>query len=276
MPRPPTTKPPAILAELAAFADTVQAVPYGELPAAYRAAGFVWRLREVEVLPAPDASAIVRCDFMVGRAWEALSVLDTVTIRLPQGVGPLSVAARVQLEPTLIYLVSGRLPPAPERQAGPVAPERTVDMSRVNGRADDDVVLDDERPLPGEMPPGGGEYVGPEPLPLKVVARLEPDGVPVFADLYALGGPRVTTRDVVNAVLNEVEDFLEKATSVEEVTALGAKNAEMIAFVKDLGEDEDIVDLQKMVLDRREALRIAAATGGASVPRRRRSAAATH
>lgn len=267
MPRPPALpKPPAIVAELAAFSETVRDVPYAELPKAYADAGFVWRLRENEVLLGPDASAVVRCDFLVGRGWDALQVLDTVTIRLPSGVGPLSVAARVQLQPTLIFLVCGRLP---EQVAAPAASPASVQAAAetVVEMNDRDVELDARgAPVVEPWVPGVAPAAGEG---LKVVDHLESDGVPVFGDLYAVPGQ---TRDVINAVLNEIEAFLGRASSLEEVDAVALKNPEMKVFLRDLGSPEDLAEVQALVAARRKEISVQAATG---VVRRRRAAADT-
>ena len=100
--------------------------------------------------------------------------------------------------------------------------------------------------------------------------RREEDGLPIFVDLYSLGAP-LTTKQVIDAVLDECHQFLGTA-SIEQVAALGAKNKEMMAFLKDLGEEEDLAELKKMVAERREALTLP--PQGAAMRRRAASARA--
>jgi hypothetical protein len=101
---------------------------------------------------------------------------------------------------------------------------------------------------------------------VRVVERREPDGLPIFRDLYEVGPDEAdSTREIIAAVLEEVRTFLESA-SAEQVDALAIKNPELVTFVKDLGTPADSAELRTLVTARKAAL------AAAPVPKRRVSA----
>lgn len=271
MPRgTPNTKPTPLLIELHAFAQNCAEVEYGQLAKTFEEAGWVSRLVETGSIPAYDGTVLMTYDLLIGRAGEdgavTMEKFDSLTMRMPPGPGPVSVAARVSARETVIFLLSGRLPPKP--LSGPIVekpmtpetdvawPERQIDMDDA-----DQEIVSDNIDAPG------------------VVARREADGLPIFVDLYAVGAP---TRAVIDAVLDECARFLETA-STEQVKALAAKNEGMTAFVKDLGdingagENTDLAELMAMVKRRKEHLAEAALPKeGAAMRRRAAGARATN
>jgi hypothetical protein len=222
-----------MLAELRKFAANVIDLPYEHLLPTAAEAGWEYRLVQRDVVFTPLNEYMVTFDVLVGREG-AFEPLDAVSVTIPASSGrpvyPVSLVARVQAMQTLIYLFFGRLPPQP-------APAEHVEVKAPTGGGD--IVLPDD----------GGEYVDRGPAdPIQVVASHEPDGVPIFVDLYALGDP---SAEVIEAVLDEVDNFLERASSVETINAMGAKNPMMIKFIKDLGTPEDSAKFMDMVSRRR-------------------------
>ncbi len=269
MPRgTPNTKPTPLLIELHAFAEAHAKTDYADLAKTFEAAGWVSRLVETGAIPAYDGTVLMTYDLLIGRADGdtagnvVMEKFDTLTMRMPPGPGPVSVAARVAARETVVFLLSGRLPPKPvaadtqPRSNGHAAaapePEQRIDMDDA-----DQELVSDNIDAPG------------------VVARREADGLPIFVDLYAVGAP---TRAVIDAVLDECAQFLETA-SAEQVKALAAKNEGMTAFVKDLGdidgagENTDLAELMAMVKRRKEQLAEAALPKEGAAMRRRAAGA---
>ena len=248
----PPAKTPSILADLRAFAlNIAPTVPYADLAGLLREAGYTWYLRQHSAVGLADGSVLLTFDVLMGKDDIAASVvLDQVSSHLGPQPGPVSLAARMGLDQTLLFMIFGRLPPAPEIAR---APERTVEM---NGRDSEDFVLEDDAQQ---------EYVDDSaPQAIEVVARREPDGLPIFVDLYEV---EAAANDIVAAVLAEIGDFLDMAQTVEQVTAVAAKNAPALQFLRDLGEPADLAALKGLVDKRRGQL--AAGVTPAAVPRRR-------
>jgi len=256
--KPAVLKPTPLLADLYADVKSLPAdTPYADLEPLLAEKGWLYRLVELDAIPCMDGTVVMRFDVILGRVAEdgnyALERVDSISMKMPPNPGPVSVAARVSARESVIYLLTGRLPNrAPAAASAPQA-ERQVEMP------DRDIVLPTD---------DGGELVTEDTPEIRVVERREADGLPIFMDLYALGSP---SKDVVNAVLDEVSQFLETAT-LEQITALGAKNADMMKFIKDLGTDEDVAELKAMIGKRREALTLP--PQGAAM--RRRAAAAAN
>ena len=243
-PNTPAIKPAKILIDLyGVVKNFAPDFEYGKLENAIAEAGFLTRLIETDATPCYDGTVLMRYDVMLGRADGdvdgnlVFERVDTVSIKLGGAPGPVSVAGRVNARESVLYLLTGRLPPPKAASAVPQvnghaepAPEREVAMHDT----DQELVNDD-----------------PEE-PVTMVERREADGLPIFVDIYSLGAP-LTTRQVIDAVLDECHQFLQTA-SIEQVAALAAKNQEMMAFLKDLGEESDTAELRKLVADRREAL----------------------
>jgi hypothetical protein len=253
MPPMKTPKAPSFLSELAQLAGNLKDLPYNELAAALADAGWISLLAETAVAPTPAGSVLVTFDLMVGKSYDALERLDSVTVNMPPNPGPVSVAARISARESVLFLMTGRLPPRPEAAAAPPpaagqmngGDERHVDMG------DADVELPDhDKPS------------------VQVIERREPDGLPIFRDLYDIGpGEANSTGEVIEAVLAEVNEFLETA-SLEQVDALALKNPDLVTFVKDLGMPEDSAALRAAVTARKAAL----AARPEPAPRRRVSA----
>lgn len=249
---PAKTNSSPMLAELRKFAVNVIDLPYEQLLPTAAEAGWEYRLVQRDVVFTPLNEYMVTFDVLVGREG-TFEPLDAVSVTIPASSGrpvyPVSLVARVQALQTLIYLFFGRLPPQP-------APAEHVEVKAPAGNAD--IVLPDE-----DAPDDGGEYVDDEPLlptSVKVIDHFEPDGVPIFVDLYPMNLPgleaiseNLRTAAIISAVLDEVDDFLERASSVEQINAMGMKNPEMIKFIKDLGRPEDAEKFKDMV-DRRRNL----------------------
>ncbi len=232
MPAPKTTTP-SLLPELRAFAANLDAVPYDKLLQTAAEAGWQTFVQQVDAVGQTDGTVLVTFQVFVGKD-DKLEPYDLLSVKVSPGPGPVSAVARkIVFEHSLVPLFFNRLPPPPAAAPAPVQTIKTDDT---------DIVLPAEEE--------GGEYVNDpvEAATPKVVERHEPDGVPIFVDLYALGDK---TEHVIAAVLDEVDDFLQRAQSVETINAMGAKNPMMIKFLKDLGDAGDIEKFMRMVNDRR-------------------------
>ena len=264
-PNTPATKPAQILLDLyGVVKNFAPDFEYGKLEHAIAEAGFLTRLIEIDATPCYDGTVLMRYDVMLGRADGdaggnlVFERVDTVSIKLGGAPGPVSVAGRVNARESVLYLLTGRLPPP---KASVVQPEQTNGHGLTSGPTEQTVQMDDT----------DQELVNDEPEEaVRVVEHREADGLPIFTDLYSLGAP-LTTKQVIDAVLDECHQFLSTA-SIEQVAALGAKNKEMMAFLKDLGEEDDLAELKKMVAERREALTLP--PQGAAMRRRAASARA--
>jgi hypothetical protein len=229
------TTPSALLHELDQFASNLGPLDYTKLMSAAYEADYRYKLVQKSAELTSTGATLVTFEVLVGKTDVPFELFDTVSIVIEPGQSSVSLAARVRVVTTLIYLFFGRLPPEVRQPAAPVQTVRTDDVDIVLPREEDD----------------GGEYIDdPADAPLDVVDHHEPDGVPIFVDLYALGDP---SADVIYAVLEEVENFLERAQSVETINALALKNPELIKFIKDLGTEADTAKFRDMV-SRRKAL----------------------
>lgn len=205
--------------------------PYNELGALAQEAGWQWTVREVAAAPAGN-SILVSFEVLIGRNGLPMLPLDRASIALPAAAGPVSVAARAQIEPTLIYMLFGRLPPAAAQQpaspATAAAPEeREVDLG------DSDIDLGDtEQPAPEpwtrEMANGraGG-------LP-DLIDHVE-GSIPVFVDLDDVQAP---SGDVIVALTNVVVETLNGLTTVNDVGAFWSKNEAAFDWLRDMGTEE--------------------------------------
>ena len=254
----------SLLTDLVGWANANATTPYELLAERFARDGWMQRLVETGVQPSYSGTTLVTFDLYVGKAIDALERFDQLTVAIAPGPGPISAAARMAARETVIFLLSGRLPapmpkaatvqdppPKPNGAAVPVAEETTIDMS-------------DEH--------FGGEYVDEPPAAkaFNPVDHREPDGLPIFRDLYDIGTPEVkNTNEIVEAVLEEIASFLAGATSTEQVVALGAKNPDMMAFMVDVGTEADINELKGLVNKRRNELE----RPPGAVPRRRTAAA---
>ena len=245
-------KTPSILLEAIKFAGGIdRETAYEDLTKTALDAGWVWHLRQSDVIPLQNGM-MVNFDVMLGKADGELATVDTMTVVVPNGPGPVSSAARGLASQSLIHLFFGRLPPVPVAQ----------------------IKTQFDRPLPAghedyDEPEGGSRNEdlanrlhNDRESTIAVVERRTPDGLPVFGDLYALGSPGPV---VVDAVLAEIESVLPDITSNGALMALWQENVEAMQYVQDLGTGEQRQDLKRM-LDRRKA---AIEESGAVAPRRR-------
>lgn len=241
-------KVPSFLADLAQLTGNLKSVPYHEKAQAILDAGYITLLAETGVTPTATGAVLVTFDLMVGKSYDALERLDQITLSMPPNPGPVSVAARISARESVLFMLTGELPPRKEAEPVPrPAPgqmnggdEHTIDMT---GR-EDDVAFDDPH-----------EYVDDKDKPhVKVVERREPDGLPIFRDLYEIGPAEAdSTGEIVEAVLEEVRSFLDSA-SAEQVDALLIKNPDMAAFLRDLGRPEDWEQFKTLGKERKAAL----------------------
>lgn len=243
--------------ELIAFVrDLSPETPYHELRKALVDAGWTVTAREIAATPAGNAAAggddiIVRYNLLAGKDPANLEALDEVTVRVPSTALDISLVARSRIDVAALYTLFGRLPPQLEAQlsqpAGRAAETHEV---RMNGHDARDAVLE-----PVEDDPygdDGGEYVPERPVeapePLQVIDRREPDGLPIFLDLYDVGAD---TRLTIEATVAAISAWFEDATTLEQVDALARKNRHMLDFLKDLGTPEDLDQVKKLALRRR-------------------------
>ena len=234
----------SLLAQLRDWLSTVaDDHPYGDLPRLARDAGWDWLLRQSSAVPG-DKTIVVTFAVLIGRVGmdaARFEYVDEATFALPAVPGPVSVAARAQINPTIIYMLFGRLPPSVQA-APPMPAEKTVvDMDDDDVDLDsrgDAVPVDDERYRDDDIDPlvTGADVPPWTPgvgLPDVVVERV--DGVPVFADLDDVKAP---SQDVIVAVTNEVNSALVKMTSVDQVMALWNRNAPAFEWLTDMATPE--------------------------------------
>jgi len=245
--------------ELIAFVRELDpATPYHELRKALVDAGWTVTAREIAATPVANAAAggddiIVRYNLLAGKDPANLEALDEVTVRVPSTALDISLVARSRIDVAALYMLFGRLPPQLEAQlnqpAGRPAPAETHEV-RMNGHDARDAVIEavEDDPYGGD----GGEYVPEDPVeapaPLQVIERREPDGLPIFLDLYDVGAD---TRDTIAATVSAISSWFEDATTLEQVDALARKNRHMLDFLKDLGTPEDLDQVKKLALRRR-------------------------
>lgn len=244
MPPIKTPKAPSFLAELAQLAGNLKSVPYNEKAKALLDAGWITLLAETAVTPTATGAVLVSFDLMVGKSYDSLERLDQITVNMPPNPGPVSIAARISARDSVLFMLTGELPPRPEP-----APQPTP--GQMNG-GDGETHVDMSG---GDVELDGGDYADEPAKPaVKVIERREPDGLPIFRDLYEIGPAEAdSTGEIISAVLEEVTTFLETA-SAEQVDALATKNPDMITFVKDLGTPADSAELRGAVTARKAVL----------------------
>lgn len=231
------------------IADSAK-IDYPDLAQHFRDSDWKYRLVQRSTIAAHDGGTLIETDILLGPDYDKLEHFDTVTVKMPPNIAPVTSLVRQNLASSLLAVVFGRFPPEPVLAVPKPGP------GQLNGG--------DAFPAP---PMDGGEYVDePDAAPaVNVIAKREPDGLPLFVDLYALGD---RSEDVIDSVLEEIEAFMRQASSLEQIDALILKNPDMGAFIKDLGTPEDRSELKAMVEARRRELTVPAAAA-ASAPRRR-------
>ena len=230
--------PSALIAEMEEFARNIApTTEYTALLSTALEAGYRTRLVQKSADIAANGASLVTFDIMVGKADEPLEFYDTVSIAIEPGQTSVSLAARVRAVTTLIFLFFGRLPPAPSAPTQ----EHNIDMSQANGH---DVVLPDTASAPEAEDrdfPTPPPFVPEEPLKLELVARREPDGVPIFVDLYAMDGDLagVEPKDIVKELIDVMETFIKRAESAAQILAIYDKNPDVMPFLQDFGTEAD-------------------------------------
>lgn len=254
----PKTAPWAL--DFASFLADSAKVDYADLGQHFRDSAWKYRLLQRSAVPTSDGGALIDTDILIGPDFDKLELFDTVTLKMPPNIVPMSLLVRQNIFASLLGAVFGRFPPEPVVQMAPPAP-RPGQMN--GGEMHND---------PEEL---GGEYVEDDTAPsVNVVLKREPDGLPIFVDLFAMDGPLkgVPAGAIIDSVLEEVGSFLALASSLEQIDALALKNPDMKAFIKDLGDEQDRAELTAMVLARRKELTVPAAAAAANAPRRRQRA----
>lgn len=273
-------KPPSYLPELKTFVENHRATPYGELLGAAASAGWETLVTELEATGQPDGTTLVRFAVAVGRDGK-FEHFDNVTVRTGVGPGPVSIAARLALPQSLIYLFFGRLP-EPLRQA-----EQVVNVEQ---QPEGDIHLPGENPLP----PDNEQELVADSAPITrrakaeaermppLVDHFEPDGVPIFIDLDTVP-ERFGTGEIIDALLADMNTAAVKFTGKEQLLALYAKNEPAVGFLKELGSTEDKAALAKMLSEHQARIEAASVvrevripggkgSGAEAGPRRRRAA----
>lgn len=253
----PPRKMTTLLADLLAFGQNLKEVPYDEIETTVAEAGYKILLTEVGMTPCPDATVLASFDIMVGREDVPLEKLDTVTMRMPQQPGPISIAARVSAKESVIFMVTGRLPPRPN--TAPASDARPAPT--MNGHEIDLDMGDEDVALPEDLPDEPDEPV------LNLVERTEPDGLPILRDLDAIDPQEATSDTIIESLLDLVDGYVASA-SLEQLNAFAAKNAPALSFVASVGSAEQRNELLSIVNNRRKALQPATA----AAPRRRSAA----
>lgn len=269
----PTPKTPSFLPDWDIFRKNLPADhPFERLLPDASAAGFDFDLEQLSAVGLADASVLVTFMVHIGKDGK-FEPYRQVSMHLLSSIGPVTLAARLQVNTTLIHMFFGRLPDQ--------APTQTVDV----GRAPiGDIVLPEE-PETEEQ-----EYVEDSaPISRRAAAEaakmpslidhLEPDGVPVFRDLDDIPD-QFSTAEIIAQFLTDVDAAAVKFSSAEQVLALFTKNAEAVDFLKELGSPDDRTAL-KGLLDKHQARLEAAGVvrevkipggKGSTVQRRRRAA----
>lgn len=265
----PSAKSSVLLTEMRAFVANHALTPYAGLLPALDEAGYWSRLEEIDAVGQADGMVLVRFKVYVGRE-DASELFDTVTVKVGNGPGPVSVVARRIAADSLANLFFGRWPETIVNVAAPPA---------------GDIKLPGEDPLPPEEETEQ-EYVDAPPprrgpkMP-SLIDHVEPDGVPVFIDLDDVPND-FTSAQIVEQFLADVNAAALKFTSKEQLIALFTKNEVAIGFIKDkdVATDADREAFTKL-MDDHEARIEANATPrevripggkGSTVPRRRRAA----
>lgn len=247
-----TVKQTPLLQEFREFLlSTPPDTPYHELPKYTHDAGWVWQFRQ-QGAPVPHANGIVvTFDIYVGKTTGAMEYVDAVTMNPPALTQHVSLAARIEMTPSILYLLFGRLPPQqPKAEDAPLPGEQPP--------VDDDGIQT-AKPN-GAQAPGVAVGVSAAATGVEVTTGRTPEGWPIFDDLYALGAPGV---DVVDAVLAEIQEVLPSMSSQQALDQLWDRNEQAFAFVKDFGEVEQRSALKHMLEQRAHELE------GAEAPRRR-------
>lgn len=242
-------KATSLVADILTLPERYKDVPYDQLAAKFAADGYAVYLTEQAATPTYGGQVLMTFDLLVGNG-TTTERFDSVTLCMGQSPGPISIAARVAARESVTYLLTGRLPPPQNPMTAPAQQPAAGYPEQANG------VDEADEPENEQAAPEGGEYVDDAPAEptIQVVERREPDGLPVFADLYEIEGPGVTTGGIIKAVLDVTRLFLDDASSLEQVDALASKNPDMISFVQDVGTPENIKSLIGMVEEKKNIL----------------------
>lgn len=272
----PISKPVSYLPELKAFVENHKATPYADLLSAAAEAGWDTLLTEIEATGQPDGTVIVRFAVAIGRD-NKFEPFDTLTVKVGNGPGPVSVAARRIAMDSLVYLFFNRLPELPAPQNVPVGPG--ADDIRLPG---EDPLAPDQEYVADSAPINRRQKAAEETMP-PLVHHLEPDGVPIFINFDDDIPERFTTEEIVQQFLDDLDKAAVKFDSREQLIALYSKNEAAVNFLKELGTAADKAALSKLLTDHQTRIeanavvrevRIPGGKGSAeaAAPRRRRTA----
>lgn len=238
----PTRK--SLIPELYRTVRTIPAdIPYDQLGGLMQSAGWVWRLVERSTTSTPFGSYLVQFDVLIGKATADLSLeyFDTISMSVPAEAPSPSLIARLNAQVALTYMVFGRLPPAPVSAPAPVAaaPEPVVRTP------EPEPVEETEWKKPVKAP------VAAEDLPVAVIRRRTPDGIPIMGDPYEMNG---TPDEIVAAILETFANGAEEANDKTILNTLWSKNDSAVEFVKDFGSVEDKARLRNIFKVRAEQI----------------------
>lgn len=233
----------SLIPELYRFVRTIPAdAPYDQLSAMAQSAGWIWRLVEHDTRSPTPGLYLIQFDVMIGKATGdfELEYFDTISMSVPVEAPSPSLIARLNAQVALTYMVFGRLPPAPQQtpapQPAPVAPELVAS-------APEPEEVEWQKPVKAP--------VAPKDLPLAVVKRRTPDGIPVMGDPYEMNG---TPDEIVAAILDTFASGAEEANDKTILNTLWSKNDSAVEFVKDFGSAEDKARLRNIFKVRAEQI----------------------
>lgn len=259
----------SILPDLQTYLRSVAPdAPYENLGSDAAAAGWIWRLRQVDIALVKDGlehpALLVHFEVLIGKELDKLEVFDTVSVMLNAVPGPISAAARLQLTETLLYLFFGRLPPKPPTAEYPKPNTEPVYDARTTNAALDQALTFGQGSEDGDDTEPEQEPI--EQGTLNVVIGKTPDGLPLFEDLYALGED---SGAVVDAFMDVFIEAINQIKSIETLHAFYNKSVKAVEFVKDFRAERSS-EITRALNTRKGQIE----GGFTDVPRRRSAAAA--
>lgn len=241
--------------------------PYDQIPKIMAEGGWLWRLLQKRAMPIDvqqyaeklqmiitQSQMLVDFDFMIGRDLNNMVLVDTVSTTIPATISAVSFYARLSLNQTLVFIATGRLPPAPT-----AAPQ---------GAAVQHAIEDEDFVLPTAAAPQA-ENTGPS---FQIFYGVDDaTGVPLVADLFDIVD--FAPEEIIAALLSDLENTMPKIDTPAKLQAFWDKNTEEFAFVSDYGTAADKAALRQIFATRQKQLE-AHAPRPANQPRRRAASAA--
>ncbi len=257
------------------------AIPFQQLNEHMHKNGWFWRARQVgSQLNAQ--SMLIDYEISIGRnddLGKSVAV-DTVSLGAPLSAFNVSMLTRMNLGPSVIFLLFDRLPPmqpaAPAPQPDVRAEVGNVEV-RTGGRPMTDAEIAARRaavaPVPESPKPNGLDTVDPldeAELP-NVIDSYLPSGMPIFKNLDRMGGAGDAIVDaVIIATQEAMSDDNRKLQSDEQIVEFYARNRQNIEFVNDVGSPEQQARFRALLSSKAAELKMA---GGGEPQVRRRPAA---